>query len=251
MIRERDGISWIEPQWPVPYQVRAASTLRMGGTSTAPFDSLNLALHVGDAREAVLHNRRRVARVLNLPGEPCWLQQVHGINVVAAGSLDEPPVADASFTTTPGQVCAVMTADCLPVLLCNRDGTCVAAAHAGWRGLSAGVLEATIRAMNVQAAALVAWLGPAIGRDAYEVGDEVRDVFIARNSANDQCFTRNKNHRWLADMNALARNELRRLGVDAVFNDAACTANDTRFFSYRRDGRTGRMASMIWLQPGH
>lgn len=249
MIRERDGICWIEPEWPAPPRVRAVSTLRRGGVSVAPFDSLNLALHVGDDRNTVLQNRRLLASAVSLPGEPCWLQQVHGTQVVEARSYHEPPPADAAFTAQTGRICAIMTADCLPVLLCSSDGTCVAAAHAGWRGLSAGVLEATIQAMNVPAAQLLAWLGPAIACNAYEVGDDVRQAFVARDAANNRYFIPNDNRRWQADISGLARSALQQLGVTAIFDDAACAANDAaQFFSYRRDGRTGRMASMIWLQ---
>jgi YfiH family protein len=248
VIQSREGLQWIEPDWPAPANVRAVSTLRCGGVSLKPFDTLNLATHVGDDSTAVKQNRSRLSRLLQLPQEPCWLQQVHGAQVIAAGSFHEPPIADASTTSDVGKVCVVMTADCLPVLLCSRNGDRVAAAHGGWRGLAAGVLATTVRAMNVLPAQLFAWLGPAIGCQSFEVGDEVREAFLARNAANSNCFYRNNNQRWQADLYSLARNELRQLGVSDIFSEPACTVTDaSHFFSYRRDGQTGRMASMIWL----
>ncbi len=250
MIRSHNGLTWIQPDWPAPVNVGAASTLRSGGVSTAPFNSLNLALHVNDDIEAVLENRHRVAEALHLPSEPCWLQQVHGTQIVSIKSYNEPPIADASFTTQPGQVCAVMTADCLPVLFCTYAGDRVAAAHAGWRGLVSGILESTVKALNVPGSSLMAWLGPAISQNKFEVGDEVMAAFTARNPKNIQCFTRNDNKRWQADIYALARLELQQLGVHDIFANVGCTVADaSHFFSYRRDGQTGRMASMIWLQP--
>jgi YfiH family protein len=249
MILSRAGIQWIEPEWPAPPSVRAISTLRSGGVSHAPFDSLNLASHVGDDPKAVNENRRRLKTALRLPNEPCWLQQVHGTDVVHAHTFTEPPIADAVIAKSPGQVCVVMTADCLPVLFCNRDGSEIAAAHAGWRGLVGGVLENTVHELNCDPAQLLVWLGPAIGCSAFEVGEEVREAFVNRNPKNQRCFTRNHHERWTADLGALARNELARLDVRNIFTTAACTVNDaSQFFSYRRDGQTGRMASMIWLQ---
>ena len=251
MKMSRDTIEWIEPDWPAPTNVRAFSTLRHGGVSKAPFDTLNLALHVGDIPALVHKNRQLVKSVLCLPDEPCWMQQVHGIEVINAATYPVPPVADACITQEAKRVCAVMTADCLPVLLCNRQGTCVAAAHAGWRGLAGGVLVKTVEALNCSSTDLLAWLGPAIGCNTFEVGDEVRSVFVARDAANAACFKRNQNQRWLADLYQLARNELGNLGVTDIFAEPACTVTDaSQFFSYRRDGQTGRMASMIWLQAG-
>lgn len=249
MIRSREGLQWIEPDWPAPAGVRAVSTLRHGGVSAKPFNTLNLAMHVGDDANAVRENRRRLSQVLELPADPCWLQQVHGTQVIAAGSFQEPPIADASTTADVGKVCVVMTADCLPVLLCSRDADRVAAVHAGWRGLAAGVIERTVSAMTVRPTQLLAWLGPAIGCQSFEVGDEVREAFLARNAANASCFSLNHHQRWQADLSALARNELLQLGVADIFIESACTVIDaSQFFSYRRDGQTGRMASMIWLQ---
>lgn len=242
---------WITPDWPVPPHVKAAATLRMGGVSEGPFASLNLGAHVGDDPAAVAENRRLLAAALALPAEPMWLNQVHGINVVAAvgGSHSAAvPTADASFATSPGAVCVVMTADCLPVLFCDSRGTRVAAAHAGWRGLADGVLEATIRALDVPPDRLMAWLGPAIEQEAFEVGEEVREQFLKRGADNAAAFESNSRGRWQADLYQLARNELARLGVTAVHGGGLqCFADSKRFFSYRRERRTGRMATLVWL----
>ncbi|MGD9841693.1 MAG: peptidoglycan editing factor PgeF [Steroidobacteraceae bacterium] len=239
----------LTPEWPAPANVRAASTLRTGGVSAPPFDTLNLGAHVGDAPDAVRVNRQRLYDALQLPNEPCWLNQVHGSCVVEVGEWATPPVADACIARTASQVCAVMTADCLPVLFCSRAGDRVAAAHAGWRGLSGGVLESTVSSLGVPGSQLLAWIGPAIGPQAFEVGDEVRIAFTARDAAATQAFR--PSHRaghWLADLDLLARQELARLGIQAVYGGGVCTYTDAqRFFSYRRDGLTGRMASLIWM----
>lgn len=241
---------WITPDWPAPAGVRAAATVRTGGVSAAPFDSLNLGIHVGDELAAVLENRRRLVAALQLPAEPAWLNQVHGCDVLQAAQWDSPPTADGSFTSDEGVVCAVMTADCLPVLLCDQAGGCVAAVHAGWRGLADGVVGSAIASMGVAADSLLAWLGPAIEPSAFEVGGEVRERFIEVNAANDTAFTANQRGRWQADIYALARNELHRLGVRQVYGGGFATHGDAaRFFSYRRDGQTGRMVSLIWREP--
>ncbi|XZG71236.1 peptidoglycan editing factor PgeF [Chitinibacteraceae bacterium HSL-7] len=239
---------FITPDWPAPANVRSLQTTRPGGVSTAPFAALNLGDHVGDDPQAVAENRRRVACAL--PGAPLWLTQVHGTvvadaNVAHAGQ----PEADASVATQAGRVCAVMTADCLPVLLCNRAGTAVGAAHAGWRGLLDGVIEATVSAMQ-RDDEIIAWLGPAIGPAAFEVGDEVRAAFVARDARAATAFTPSPNTgRWLADIYALARQRLADCGITAVYGGNACTVSDAaRYFSYRRDHSTGRMASLIWLE---
>jgi len=241
---------WLQAEWPAPANVRTASTLRTGGVSELPFDSLNLGDHVGDAPEAVRSNRQRLREALRLPDEPCWLNQVHGSRVIEAGKWAAPPEADACIARTAGQVCVVMTADCLPVLFCNREGDRVAAAHAGWRGLAGGVLESTVNSLGLPGSQLMAWLGPAIGPDAFEVGDEVRIAFTARDAVAAQAFR--PSHRaghWLADLYLLARQDLARLGVHAVYGGGLCTYSDElRFFSYRRDGKCGRMASLIWLE---
>ncbi len=239
--------AWIVPGWPAPANVKALSTTRAGGVGVAPFDSLNLGTHVGDDPAAVAANRARLRALL--PVEPCWLNQVHGTAVVDLATAHGVPDADAAVSRTPGAVCVVMTADCLPVLLCDRAGTVVGAAHAGWRGLQGGVIEAAVRAMNVPAGELMAWLGPAIGPAAFEVGDEVRAAFVADDPAAACAFRpAGPAGKWLADLYLLARQRLAALGVTAVHGGDSCTFTEAeRFFSYRRDGRTGRMASLVWL----
>lgn len=239
---------WIVPDWPAPPSVRAGTTTRHGGVSLPPYNSLNLGDHVGDKPEAVAENRRRLCQLRNLPGEPRWLKQVHGVAVVDAAATHDAPTADASLTSHANIVCAVMTADCLPLLFCNRQGSVVAAAHAGWRGLLDGVIEATVLRMNVAADDLLVWLGPAIGPDAFEVGDEVRDAFITHNAAASAAFRPSLNGRWLANIYQLARQRLTKMGIDAIYGGHCCTYGDSeRFYSYRRDGVTGRMASLIWI----
>jgi len=261
---------WFQPQWPAPQRVRALSTQRAGGVSGGPnhcYASLNLATHVGDDPDAVRRNRERLRAAL--PAEPLWLNQVHGTRVLDADAPlpanvqhGLPPEADAAVTRTPGRVLAVMTADCLPVLLADRAGTVVAVAHAGWRGLAAGVIENAVRAMNVPGGAkngdIVAWLGPAIGPREYEVGSDVRDAFVAHDAtygaahadpAAIDAFEPRLNGKYLADLYHLARRRLERVGVTDVHGGDACTFIEReRFFSFRRDGQTGRMASLIWLQ---
>lgn len=236
----------LSPDWPAPANVRAVQTLRGGGCSPAPWDSLNLGDHVGDAPANVAANRAALRALL--PAEPCWLTQVHGRVVVDAAAAAAGAEADAAFSRQPGKVCVVMTADCLPVLLCDRAGTVVAAAHAGWRGLADGVLEATIAAMGAAPGELMAWLGPAIGPDNFEVGDEVRAAFVAQDPAAAAAFAPGRPGKWLADLYRLARRRLQAAGVAAVHGGGHCTvAERERFFSYRRDGATGRMATLIWL----
>ncbi len=240
---------WLQAEWPAPRNVHTASTLRTGGISAPPFDTLNLGAHVGDAPDSVRTNRQRLREALGLPAEPCWLNQVHGAAVIEADQWSSPPTADACIARSPGKVCVVMTADCLPVLLCSREGDRVAAAHAGWRGLAGGVLESTVSSLGLPGSELLAWLGPAIGPSAFEVGDEVRIAFTSKDAAAAQAFR--ASHRadhWLADLYLLARQELARLGVQAVYGGGWCTYRDeARFFSYRRDGQCGRMASLIWM----
>lgn len=238
----------IYPDWPAPEAVSAVSTTREGGLSHPPYASLNLADHVGDRPQAVRENRRLLSECLQLPAEPLWLQQVHGDSVVACHESGPRPAADASYTIGAGAVCAVLTADCLPVLFCDRQGTRVAAAHAGWRGLAGGVLERTVAALAVAPDQLLAWLGPAIGPRAFEVGAEVRSTFIAQHAEADGAFAAQVNGRWLADLYRLARIRLRAAGVRAVYGGSFCTFSEPeRFYSYRRDRVTGRMASLIWL----
>lgn len=239
---------WIPAGWPAPDNVRAGTTTRIGGVSTGPWASFNLGDRAGDDRHTVAGNRRRLAALLALPGRPAWLYQVHGTRVVDAARTGTNPEADAAFARGSGTVCAVLTADCLPVLLCDRNGTEVAAAHAGWRGLAGGVLAAAVAAMQAPPDQLLAWLGPAIGPEAFEVGAEVRAAFLRRNPAHRNAFT-TAGDKYRADLYAAARNELAVAGVSRVFGGGLCTFHDPeRFFSYRRDGACGRMASLIWLQ---
>lgn len=235
-------------QWPAPPAVRALQTRRDGGVSSGAFATLNLGDHVGDDPLAVAENRRRLCAALQLPAEPQWLDQVHGTRVVALPEASRRPRADACWTAQAGVVCAVLTADCLPVLLCADDGSAVAAAHAGWRGLAAGVLEATVAALPVHPSHCLAWLGAAIGPAAFEVGPEVRAELVAADPGCDQAFTAGRGDRWHADLYHLARRRLRRAGVGAIHGGGLCTAADAAaWFSHRRDGRSGRMASLIWI----
>ncbi|MCH4879661.1 peptidoglycan editing factor PgeF [Pseudomonas sp. TMW22090] len=236
---------WLIPDWPAPAGVKACVTTRRGGVSLAPFDSLNLGDHVDDSPLAVAENRRRLTEHFAI--QPAWLQQVHGIAVSHAdpGTV---ATADASWTATPGIACAAMTADCLPVLFCDRAGTRVAAAHAGWRGLAAGVLEATLDTLALPAAQVLVWLGPAIGPQAFEVGPEVRETFVAQLPEAAVAFTPSVSAgKFMADIYQLARLRLAVRGVTAVYGGGFCTVTDPRFFSYRRNPRTGRFASLIWL----
>jgi YfiH family protein len=242
------AIGWLTPDWPVPAHVRVLSTLRAGGVSGGPYTSLNLAAHVGDAPAAVAANRLLLREAAHLPAEPRWLEQVHGTDVVRHDGASAPARADAAVAFQSGQVCAVMTADCLPVVLADRRGTRVATAHAGWRGLVAGVLEATIAALEAPPAELHAWIGPAISQAAFEVGAEVRAAFLARLPDCDECFAANERGRYQADLYGLARSVLRTAGVASVHGGGWCTHDDARrFFSFRRDGVTGRQATLAWL----
>ena len=237
---------FLQPDWPVPKSVRAIQTLRKGGCSQGVWADFNLGDHVGDDPVSVGANRQALRQLL--PAEPVWLKQVHGTATVDAGFLPNLPEADATFSRQSGRVCAVMTADCLPVLFCDRAGTVVAAAHAGWRGLLAGVLEETILKMAVPPADVLAWLGPAIGPDCFEVGDEVRAAFVQSSGLAGLAFRPHGKGKWLADIYMLARQRLLSAGVKAISGGDLCTVSDPeRFFSYRRDGVTGRMASLIWI----
>jgi hypothetical protein len=238
---------WIVPEWPAPAGVRALVTTRTGGVSTGPYASMNLAAHVGDEAAAVAENRRRLrARV---PAEPLWLAQVHGRCIVDAAAAAPGVEADGAFARRKGVVCAVLTADCLPVLLCDDTGTVVCAAHAGWRGLAGGVLEAAVAAMGVPASRLMAWLGPAIGPQAFEVGAEVRDAFLAQAPAAAAAFAARDDGKWLADLYRLAKQRLNASGIARVFGGGHCTYHEAgRFYSFRRDRTTGRMAALIWIE---
>ncbi|MGB5260923.1 MAG: peptidoglycan editing factor PgeF [Gammaproteobacteria bacterium] len=239
---------WIVPDWPAPLTVRAVTTTRTGGVSRGLWRSMNPAAHVGDDPAAVQANRERLQALLDLPTAPVWLQQVHGTGIVDATTAGSMAEADGSWSRSANVVCAVLTADCLPVLLSDRHGHCVAAAHAGWRGLAAGVVEAAISALRVNPADLLAWLGPAIGPQAFAVGEEVRDAFVAHDPAATAAFRPGPDGILRADLYHLARQRLAGVGVRDVYGGQDCTYTDeARFFSYRRDGVTGRMASLIWL----
>ena len=239
---------WIVPDWPAPACVHAVTTTRQGGVSRGGFSSMNPADHVGDDPDAVAANRARLQQLLGLPARPVWLQQVHGITVVDAAFASGTPEADAAYACQPGVVCAVLTADCLPVLLCDRAGECVAAVHAGWRGLAAGVIEEAVHALHRSGGALLAWLGPAISSVAYTVGDEVRDAFMAHDRQAAAAFLPATDGGWQADLYRLARQRLEACGVTHVYGGGHCSYGERgRFFSYRRDGACGRMASLIWI----
>lgn len=245
------GTSFLVPDWPAPPTVKAISSLRGGGVSHAPFASLNLGLGSGDDAASVAHNRHVLRVAAGLPERCCWLHQVHGTDCIEADAARSGARADASHTRRAQIACVVMSADCLPVLLCSRSGDRVAAAHAGWRGLAAGVLENTVSALQLPGEQLLAWLGPAIGPAAYEVGAEVRAAFCDHDPGAASAFRPTRPGHWLADLYRLARQRLGAVGVEAVSGGELCThADPSRFYSYRRDGRTGRMASFIWLDPG-
>ncbi|MEO7252541.1 MAG: peptidoglycan editing factor PgeF [Arenimonas sp.] len=255
--------------WPAPPHIHAFTSLRSGpGVSLSPFDRFNLGARCGDEAAHVQANRERLHRLGGLPASPQWLQQVHGTTVArfdrpvhsarpdrgcggpaADAAVTAEFVADAAVTVSSGTVLAILTADCLPVLFCNRDGSEVAAAHAGWRGLAAGVLEATVRAMHSKPGEVLAWLGPAAGPHAYEVGDEVRAAFVSADACAADKFVPTRPQHWLMDMYALARQRLRAIGLIDIYGGAHCTISEPQhFFSHRRDQRSGRMASVVWME---
>lgn len=253
----------LRPNWPLPENVAIAFTDRHGGSSCGPYDSLNLGLHVGDNPQTVLANRRLLLSSLALPCEPLWLEQVHGVEVVSISQLTNStsvPLADGSYSDRYGQVCAVMTADCLPVLLCDKQGRQVAAVHAGWRGLCAGVIEQAVKHFSVPACELIACLGPCIGPSQFEVGAEVRSAFMASAAIDTtdaelanaiaDCFIPrvNTTDKYLADIIGLAKVRLLQLGIETIYSVDECTVLNNDYFSYRRDKVTGRMASLIWLK---
>ncbi|HSD15639.1 MAG TPA: peptidoglycan editing factor PgeF [Thermomonas sp.] len=246
--------AWLDADWPAPPGVRALTTTRHGlGVSQAPFDSFNLGIRCGDAIDAVAENRRLLEAALDLPSSPRWLRQVHGIGVaVEPAAVDrhaDEPEADASVTTIPGTVLAILTADCLPVVFAARDGSEIAAAHAGWRGLADGMLEATVAAMRAPAHAIVAWLGPAAGPDAYEIGVEVFEAFVSRDAGASAAFAQTRPAHWKIDLYALARRRLAAVGVTDVHGGGLCTISDpARFFSHRRDQHSGRIATLAWIE---
>jgi YfiH family protein len=240
-------LEFIVPDWPAPANVRALSTTRGGGYGRGRYDSFNLAAHVGDDAATVAANRSALRE--RLPVVPRWLLQVHGKRCIDTDVCGDDVEADASLSRSGHHACAVLTADCLPLLLCDEAGTVVAAAHAGWRGLAAGVIEATAAAMSAPSVRLMAWLGPAIGPQAFEVGDEVRAAFLREDAGAAIAFVAHGPGKWLCDLYALARLRLARLGVERIYGGGFCTyAERERFFSYRRDGATGRMATLVWIE---
>jgi YfiH family protein len=239
---------FIVADWPAPARVWALTTTRTGGASRGAYASFNLGEHVGDDPQAVQHNRARLRTALALPADPRWLKQVHGVDVVNAAHATVGVEADGAWTDRSGVVCAVLTADCLPIFLCDTRATKVALLHAGWRGLARGIVESGVRALNAPAHELLAWLGPAIGPDAYEIGEDMRRAFVQADAGDAEAFRPAGPGRWRADLYALARRRLYRSGVHAVTGGERCTLREReRFYSYRRDGVTGRMASLIWL----
>lgn len=238
---------WLRADWPAPAGIVAGTTYRYGGVSAGAWHSFNLGAHVGDSNAAVSENLRRFRERCGLPGDPRWLQQVHGTTVVADPAAGDVPEADAAVTRARGLVCAVLTADCLPVALTTRDGRALGLAHAGWRGLAAGVLERAVTALDAAPGAVLAWLGPAISQPAFEVGDDVRDRFLALDESTAACFKKNTAGRWQADLYGLARQRLAAVGVNDVHGGGRCTFGEPyAFFSYRRDGQCGRMATFIY-----
>lgn len=237
----------IIPDWPAPANVKALQTTRAGGISSTPYDSFNLGDHVGDSPLAVERNRMLLNTLL--PSEPVWLEQAHGTIVVYADNANCRPQADACIARHRSAVCVVMTADCLPVLLCDTEGSVVGAAHAGWKGLAAGVIEAAVQEMEVAPQNLMAWLGPAIAQDSFEVGEEVRAAFVSKQPQSASAFVPGLKGKWFADIYALARLRLNALGITSIHGGSFCTYMEPeRFFSYRRDGVTGRMGTFIWLE---
>ena len=251
----RAAIATLPADWPAPANIRAFTTLRTGpGASRAPFDAFNLGLRSGDDPDAARGNRAALHAEIATPQAPRWLQQVHGIEVARFADADdggEERSADAAVTDMPGLPLAILTADCLPVLFAAEDGREVGAAHAGWPGLSAGVLEATLAAMRTPASKLLAWIGPGAGPARYEVGENVYAAFVGPDAGAAGHFVPTRPGHWLADLPALARRRLAAAGVQRVFGGSECTISDpARWYSYRRDGATGRMASLIWINTG-
>ena len=239
---------WIVPRWSAPPNVQALITTRAGGVSQGPYASCNLGLRTGDDPQAISDNRARLEALL--PQPPRWLRQVHGAAVVEAEAATGAPEADAAVARRAGTVCGVLVADCIPVLLADRAGTTVGVAHAGWRGLAAGVIANTVARMTVAPREIVAYLGPGIGPAAFEVGADVRDAFVNRDTRARAAFVPRAPAKWLADLFLLTRQSLQQAGVEDIHGGALCTYSDpARFFSYRRERTTGRMAAVIWMKP--
>lgn len=241
--------TFLSVNWPAPKHIKALTTTRNGGHSIAPYESLNLGDHVGDNPDCVTVNRQRLIETALLPNEPLWLKQTHSTDVIHSSQWRHDIEADAIISDSINNVCAVMTADCLPLLITDMSGTQVAAIHAGWRGLQAGIIENTLAKFPHSRSELLVWLGPAIGSQAFEVGPEVKAGFIAIDSAAETAFIPSHADRYLADIYLLARQRLKSQGVTAIYGGDYCTFNETqRFFSFRRDGVTGRMATLIWIE---
>lgn len=239
-------MNWLKADWPAPDFIQAGTSLRQGGVSIPPYASFNLATHVGDEITAV--NQNRTILNGNVPNTPQWLEQIHSTKAVLLPSEETVPKADAAYTSKKNVVCTVMSADCLPLLITDKEGRCVAAVHAGWRGLCGGIIEATIKKLPVEPESLLVWLGPAIGADVYEVGEEVYDSFTIGDDEAKQVFTSVSEQHWLFDIYRMARLRLNKTGVRQIYGGDRCTlSEDELFFSYRRDGVTGRMASLIWI----
>jgi hypothetical protein len=244
------SLSFITPDWPAPSHIKSLSTTRIGGVSQPPFDSLNLGTHVGDDLEAVMQNREKLTRVGTLPEQPRWLNQVHGTRIINTQDWHLNMDADASYSVSPQHVCSIMTADCLPVLVSDRHGTFVAAIHAGWRGLASGIIEKTLKKYTGNPADLLIWLGPAIGPQQFEVGFDVFSVFTQQDEKAHLAFEQVDDAHFLANIYLLARQRLSKFGIEQIWGGDLCTVSDSDlFFSYRRDGQSGRMASMIWIEP--
>ena len=241
---------FIYPNWPAPDSVQAIATTRQGGFSLSPYDDLNLGLHVGDSSETVIKNRNFLAKTVSLPEQPRWLNQVHGTVVCSASDWKNGDEADAIVSHISQQVCTIMTADCLPILLCNQQGDMVAAIHGGWRSLAAGIIEETLQQFECNPKDIIIWLGPAIGPAHFEVGEDVYRAFTQHSKKAHLAFHQTGEHRYLANIYLLARQQLEALGIHSIYGGDFCTVSESsRFFSYRRDGATGRMASLIWLAP--
>ncbi len=240
-------VNWIIPNWPAPTAIKAVSTLRSGGVSQSPFFSFNLGNYVGDDPMSVAENRIRLNRGLELPSEPCWLNQVHGSSVIQAGRNLTNNIADASYTRDKGVVCAVLTADCLPILITDQSGSFVAVIHCGWRGLLSGIIQNTLRVL--EGLDLLAWLGPAIGADNFKVRQDVRSAFVKKSQCFESGFKLLFRGCWGVNIYQIARTLLERQGISRIYGGDFCTySEEDRFFSYRRDGKTGRMATIIWRE---